>query len=935
MDKYLFLLLLFFFVGGTYLFLFHYRKIFGIGIFYACVGTFQFFQDFISFSLVVELYPGLEVQLGSLVFFSAALFTVLLVYLKEDASKARTLILAIISINLIVACIQFTIGNLIANNWVLNGHDIPLTFFHINFKTIIIGTILFFIDSIFIILLYNRIMKVVKNIYFSLFIAMFLVLLIDYTLFQVFGLGRNPFEGKLLLASMISPLISTTLYTIIFGSYLTYIDLNRTLVGEGTSFYKVFSFLSFQSKVDQISAKYKIQNSEIIRELEKTESKYGIAAGMAKLAYYEFNTETKKLVITEKAHEVLRTTPIQIPNNELSLGEYITLFNLTENSNTFIDKFNELKTINSSYERQFTYPLTFGDGTPGFLSTRIIVIKDISGNILKAHGVIQDVTDTETVRELAVGSEKRFKALSENSTEAVCVLNPTGSPIFFSKAVGEILGYSKTELDVIKMADIIYPEHAERLFEAFGKSISSPGETIAKPRCKWLHKKGHYIWLEGSFKNMMHEPLINGIIDNFQNIDNVVKFENELIRQSQLQKMLVGISTKYINLSTDEAHQAINTSLKELANFVEADRAYVFEYDFQLGFCSNTHEWCAEGVDSQKQILQYLSLTELHESWVNDHKKGHFVYVHDATAYSDIGPLMTAKGQQVKSVLLIPMMHEGQCQGFVGFDSIREHHKYANREITILSLFTDILVNIQNRIEKEKLVRWLLNKTENQNKRLRDFSFMTSHNIRSAVANLLGLVDILGEDLSENELIQLTKDCVVQLDRTLKNINKVTLMGDKVEVVLLKESYLSVAINEVIKDHQKLIKQKNAKVNLSVQDSFNIMGSIDHLTSIFENLILNSLRYGIDEEHKEVDIKIRKISDNVHITVTNNVCGVELEDSLDEIFALGSRMHDIISGDGIGLFVTKLIVEALKGSISVSIKENYINFSIILPVENE
>ncbi|RUO24942.1 histidine kinase, partial [Aliidiomarina sanyensis] len=75
------------------------------------------------------------------------------------------------------------------------------------------------------------------------------------------------------------------------------------------------------------------------------------------------------------------------------------------------------------------------------------------------------------------------------------------------------------------------------------------------------------------------------------------------------ENLLIKIATEYLNLPIERAEEAIQPSLQEMAQFVGADRAYIFRYDLDVMQCSNTHEWCAEGITPEIDNLQNCDIS--------------------------------------------------------------------------------------------------------------------------------------------------------------------------------------------------------------------------------------------------------------------------------------------------------------------------------------
>ena len=176
----------------------------------------------------------------------------------------------------------------------------------------------------------------------------------------------------------------------------------------------------------------------------------------------------------------------------------------------------------------------------------------------------------------------------------------------------------------------------------------------------------------------------------------------------KLQNLLANIADDFLQTDSEKFDIKINQALKELGKFVHADRVYIFDYDFDKYTCSNTYEWCSEGIFPVINDLQDVPLDDI-SYWVDAHTKGEAVYIHDVMNLDiNDGVRQILEPQGVLSLLAVPMMKKDQCLGFIGFDSVRTTHEYSDSDILFLKNFSKLLLSfIQNRelskeIEKTK-----------------------------------------------------------------------------------------------------------------------------------------------------------------------------------------------------------------------------------------
>lgn len=204
--------------------------------------------------------------------------------------------------------------------------------------------------------------------------------------------------------------------------------------------------------------------------------------------------------------------------------------------------------------------------------------------------------------------------------------------------------------------------------------------------------------------NQANEPIrVDGVL-----VDRTHHHEAEtaLVNEVRFQKVLIDISTTYINLDTDRLDEAVQNSLRDLGRFVNADRAYVFTYDFDQNTTSNTHEWCKEGITPEIENLQNVPLEAI-PFWVDKHRKGEPLYVPDVSRLPDLGPdslRAILEPQGIKSLITLPMLDGDKLLGFVGFDYAEDYYAYSERERKLLFVFVQMLVNIRKRQENERII---------------------------------------------------------------------------------------------------------------------------------------------------------------------------------------------------------------------------------------
>jgi signal transduction histidine kinase len=163
-----------------------------------------------------------------------------------------------------------------------------------------------------------------------------------------------------------------------------------------------------------------------------------------------------------------------------------------------------------------------------------------------------------------------------------------------------------------------------------------------------------------------------------------------------LQQVIVDASLRCLDAPLDRVDEAIGVSLREMGQAVGADRAYCFDYDFDGYTCRNTHEWCQEGISPQMHTMQALPLAEI-ELCVAAHRRGESLAVADVATMPDDSFKVLLLEQEIRSLLVVPMLDDDAPVGFVGFDFVRRERQTSAEERGLLQVFAQLLVNIRRR----------------------------------------------------------------------------------------------------------------------------------------------------------------------------------------------------------------------------------------------
>ena len=232
-------------------------------------------------------------------------------------------------------------------------------------------------------------------------------------------------------------------------------------------------------------------------------------------------------------------------------------------------------------------------------------------------------------------------------------------------------------------------------------------------------------------------------------------------------------------------------------------------------------------------------------------------------------------------------------------------------------------IDITDRKQAEQNQQRTLQELTRLNVDLDNFVYTASHDLRSPIANLEGLLLVLKKRLenkleaSEREMMELMEQSVSRLKKAIKELSEIAKI-QKESQQPREELSIRQVLREVSQDIAALISESSAQVVLDMHVE-TIHYPAKHLRSILYNLLSNALKYRCPSRKPLITITTRSQGDGVHLTVSDNGLGLT-ESQVGKLFFMFKRLHTHVEGTGVGLYMVKRIVENYGGRIWVESK---------------
>jgi PAS domain S-box-containing protein len=196
-------------------------------------------------------------------------------------------------------------------------------------------------------------------------------------------------------------------------------------------------------------------------------------------------------------------------------------------------------------------------------------------------GAMQDVTAQKIAQQDLLNAEMRFRALVENSADGLAIFGTNFKPIYLSPSSQQILGYTYEEAMQMDLLEATHPDDKEELLKGFENVLSNPGIPFKGYTSRMKHKNGTWRWMENTITNMIHLPMINGIVGNFRDVTEKVLIEQKIIAEKDLSDSIIN-SLPGIFYMYDEAGKFIrwNLNFEKLTGYSSTEIAIMQPIDF-------------------------------------------------------------------------------------------------------------------------------------------------------------------------------------------------------------------------------------------------------------------------------------------------------------------------------------------------------------------
>ncbi|MDM7926717.1 MAG: PAS domain S-box protein [bacterium] len=152
--------------------------------------------------------------------------------------------------------------------------------------------------------------------------------------------------------------------------------------------------------------------------------------------------------------------------------------------------------------------------------------------------IAHEITGRVRAEQALQSSERRFRALIENSSDAIALIDSAGIVLYHSPSYERVMGYRADERAGKSTFDLIHPEDRPRVSELLA-GILRDGGRVPVPPVRVRHADGTWRWIEGVANNLIGEPAVSALVVNFRDITERKEAEKALAHSHDLMRYII------------------------------------------------------------------------------------------------------------------------------------------------------------------------------------------------------------------------------------------------------------------------------------------------------------------------------------------------------------------------------------------------------------
>lgn len=393
--------------------------------------------------------------------------------------------------------------------------------------------------------------------------------------------------------------------------------------------------------------------------------------------------------------------------------------------------------------------------------------------------------------------------------------------------------------------------------------------------------------------------------------------------QKEFNRLILEISTGFINLPPHQVDERIGSALKRIGRFLQARGAYLVRFTDNWEWFTVTHSWNAElesRLPTEPRAPTRFPGSRM--AWTRDlMQQNRIQNVHSLDALPEEAwfEKRLSEREQCKSYIIVPLTGLGKGVGACLITSPMDNRPWTEDEIALLKIMDQIFTSalLHKAVEDERA--GLVAELEAKNAELERFTYTVSHDLKSPLITIKGFLGYLKRDAvygnrerMEHDIqrIAAATDKMKQLLDELLELSRIGRVVNPPEKVLLKD-----LVNDAVEVLSGRISKGNVQIRIE-SDLPTVHVDRPRMSEVIQNLLDNAVKYMGDQPRPTICVGSRRDGLEEVIYFKDNGIGIDAP-YLEKVFGLFEKLDSASDGTGIGLALVKRIIEVHGGRVWV------------------
>lgn len=542
---------------------------------------------------------------------------------------------------------------------------------------------------------------------------------------------------------------------------------------------------------------------------------------------------------------------------------------------------------------------------PGFSDLKMVCKDGSVKNTLWANVVLNDgrqigigidITERKKAQEELLRSRSIITTALASMTDAVYISDKNGNLIECNDAFYSFYRTTRSQVKTTEIQqyfsyfEIFLPDGTQASKEQLPVPRALKGERVSKTEYTLKRKDTNETWV-GSYSFAPIMDAMGNITGSVVVARDITDRKNAETERERLIEQLA--SEKELLEESEQRYRAMGEAVDYGVWATDASGKVTYLSESFCNLVGKTFEELKENGWHEHLIIEQSN--EVMDLWMHCVKTGE-PYEHEHQIKSKNGDIryVLARARPIRN-------HKGEITSWAG-----------------------IHLDVTDRIKTSHQLEEQNTNLTKMNDLLEDFVHIAAHDLRSPIANLIQINEIMASrnDMeSKQALFNMMLPITKRLQRTVDGLLEAVSIQTKEEELVQKLAFMDVW-NDVREELGEQINNYPGTVTVDFNEIPEIYFAKMHLTSIIRNLLSNALKYSANAQNPFVHVSAKKNDGYVCLAVSDNGIGINLAKAGDNLFKPFRRFTQKAEGNGIGLYIIKNIIEKNGGSVKVLSQPN-------------